>query len=90
MVAHRAGADRRRLAAAKALNFDHEVYRWIVAGPPIAAGAFLALQASARWRDYEETMAAGDALPAGRGLKGVGVALCVYAIVALAATILDG
>jgi len=78
------------LVAAKALNFNHEVYRWIVAAPPIAAGAFLALQASVRWRTYEDKMVAGHPLPAGRGLKSMGAALCVYAVVALAATILDG
>jgi len=78
------------LAAAKALHFDHEVYRWVVAAPPIAAGAFLALQASVRWRRYETAMTAGEPLPAGRGLKAASVALSVYAAVALLATVLDG
>ena len=78
------------LAAAKALHFDHEVYRWIVAAPPIAGGAFLAVQAAARWRTYESVMSAGEPLAVHRGLKGIGIALCVYAAVALLAIVLDG
>lgn len=78
------------LAAAKALNFNHELYRWIVAAPPIAAGAFLAVQSAVRWRTYESAMNAGDPLAVHRGLKGIGTALCVYAAIALVAIILDG
>ena len=78
------------IAAAKALNFHHEVYRWIVAAPPVALGAVLAWESVVRWRTYETTMRAGGRLPVGRGIKLVGVTLAVYAVVALLATVLDG
>jgi putative membrane protein len=78
------------VAAAKALPFDHEVWRWTIAAPPIVAGAFLALDATVRWRRYEDLMRAGGQLPAGRGLKLVGAGLCAYALVALLVSVLDG
>src|SRR3954468_16477429 len=78
------------LPAAKALNFNHDVYRWIVAAPPIALGATLAIEAVVRWRVYESAMREGRRLPAGRGVKLFGVAVAVYAVFALTATILDG
>ena len=39
--------------AAKGLRFEHEVWRWVIAPPPIVAGAALAIDARARWRRYE-------------------------------------
>jgi putative membrane protein len=78
------------VAAAKALHFNHEVWRWVVSAPPIALGAVLAMEAVWRWRTYEATMRAGGSLPVGRGIKVLGVTLAVYAVVALVATILDG
>ena len=58
------------LAAAKLLDFDSEVLRWVVAGPPIVAGAAMAADAVQRWRRYEAAMRAGVPLPTGRGLAG--------------------
>jgi putative membrane protein len=78
------------VAAAKALEFHHALLRWVVAGPPIAAGALRALHATLRWRTYEDAMRRGSRLPVGRGLKPLGIALCVYALVALVASALDG
>jgi putative membrane protein len=78
------------IAAAKALNFDHEVWRWVIAAPPVLAGALLAAEAPARWRRYEDAMRAGRPLPVGRGMAAVGLALALYAVVALIAAALDG
>jgi len=78
------------IAAAKALDFHHDVWRWAVAGPPILAGALLAADATVRWRTYEDAMRAGRRLPVGRGLRAFGLALCAYALIALAASALDG
>ena len=78
------------VAAAKALNFHHTAWRWVVAAPPIAGGAALAIEAFVRWRTYERSMRTGRRLPAGRGLKVMGVLLFVYAIVALVASAADG
>jgi putative membrane protein len=78
------------VAAAKALDFNHDVWRWVIAGPPMLAGALLALDARARWRRYEDAMRARRPLPAGRGIKLIGAALAVYAVVALVVAALDG
>ena len=78
------------IAAAKALEFNHDVYRWIVAAPPIAGGALLALEATFRRKTYQEAMRSDGPLPGSRGLKLLGGALCVYAVVALIAVALDG
>jgi putative membrane protein len=78
------------VAAAKALEFNHDVYRWIVAAPPIAGGALLALEATIRRRNYQEAIRSGTPLPGSRGLKLLGGVLCVYAVIALAAVALDG
>jgi putative membrane protein len=78
------------VVAAKALEFHHEVWRWVVAGPPVAAGAVLAADAVRRWRLYEDAMRSGRRLPVGRGISAVGVTLCVYALVVLAAVAFDG
>ena len=77
------------IAGAKALDFEHEVWRWVVAAPPIVFGAVLAFEARRRWRLVEDAMGAGRPLPAGRWLTFVGVAVSAYAVVALAATVLD-
>jgi putative membrane protein len=78
------------IAAAKALHFHHEVVRWVIAGPPIVAGALLAADATNRWRTYEEAMRAGRRLPVGRGLRVIGFLLCAYGVLALVASALDG
>jgi putative membrane protein len=78
------------VAGAKALEFNHDVWRWVISGPPIVAGALLALDARARWRRYEDAMRTRRPLPAGRGIGFVGTALAVYAIVALLVVLLDG
>ena len=49
--------------AAKGLDFDHEVWRWVIAAPPIVGGAALALDARSRWRRYEEAMLDERPLP---------------------------
>jgi putative membrane protein len=78
------------IVAAKALEFNHDVWRWIIAVPPVLAGATMAGRATVRWREHEEAMRAGRPLPVGRGLRlGGGVALCVYAVLALLASALD-
>lgn len=77
------------LVAAKALNFDHELARWIVAAPPVAVGAVLAVGASVRWRQYEVAMRSGHPLPIGRGVRLLGIGLALYAVVALVAVALD-
>jgi putative membrane protein len=77
------------VAAAKALDFHHDTWRWLIAGPPILAGALLAAQAPARWRRYEDAMRGGRRLPVGRGTAALGLGLAVYAVVALIATALD-
>jgi putative membrane protein len=77
------------VAAAKALNFNHEWIRWLLATPPLLAGGFLGLAAHSRWQLYEDAMRAGRSLPVGRQLKSVAVGLAVYAIIALAAMLID-
>ena len=78
------------VAAAKALHFHHELWRWTVAGPPIAAGVLIAFEATQRWRAYEQAMQSGRPLPVGRGLQATGVLLAAYALLALAASALEG
>jgi putative membrane protein len=76
--------------AAKALNFHHDAWRWVIAVPPIVGGALLALDATARWRTYEREMRTGARLSAGRGLKLIGVLIFIYAVVVLVAAATDG
>jgi putative membrane protein len=78
------------IVAAKALNFEHEVWRWVVAVPPIAGGGVLGAYATLHWRRYEAAMRAGRELPVGRGVAALGVAVAAYALVVLVASILDG
>jgi putative membrane protein len=78
------------IAAAKALHFHHDIWRWTIAGPPIVGGVVLAIDATVRWRTYEDAMRAGSRLPVGRGLRAFGILLGAYAILALAATAIDG
>jgi uncharacterized membrane protein YidH (DUF202 family) len=77
------------VAAAKALDFQHDVWRWVIAGPPILGGALLALEARRRWAIYEDAMRRGRPLPVGRGLSVIGLAIFVYAVIALIAAVLD-
>ncbi len=78
------------IVAAKALNFEHEWLRWLVAVPPIVAGALVAGDAYARWRTYDAAMRAGRPLPAGRGLALLAIGMVVYAVVVLTALLIDG
>ena len=77
------------IAAAKALEFHHALWRWVVAAPPIVAGALLAARTPERWRTYERAMRTGRRLPVGRGLKALGIGLGIYALIALLAVTLD-
>jgi putative membrane protein len=77
------------VAAAKALSFDHEVLRWVVAVPPILAGALMAGLAPQRWRSTQQALDAARPIPIGRGVALLGTGLAVYAVVALAAVALD-
>jgi len=78
------------IAAAKALEFEHETWRWVIATPPIVAGALLAAAAPARWRRYEQAMRAGRPLPVGPGAAALGLGLALYAVVALIVAAVDG
>jgi putative membrane protein len=78
------------VVAAKSINFNHEVWRWVVAAPPLLAGAAVAIHAPIRWRTYEAAMSSGRRLPVGRGLVSAGVALGVYALVTLIVMFVDG
>ena len=78
------------LVVAKALEFHHEVWRWTLAGPPILAGAAIAAQATARWREYESAMTSGRVPPVGRGLRLLGLGVAADAVLALIASALDG
>lgn len=77
------------LLAAKALNFDHEAVRWLVAAPPIVAGALLAGDSHRRWRTYEDAMQRGQPLVTGRGLSALAIAVAGYGMVVLVATLVD-
>lgn len=78
------------VAGAKALHFDHEVWRWVIAVPPVIGGAILGFDARRRWTGYERDIEADRPLPVGRGVSALGIGLCVYAVVALLAIVLDG
>ena len=78
------------VVGAKGLDFHHEVVRWMLAGPPIAGGALMALASHRRWRAYDLQMRQGRPLTAGRGLVVLAIAVAVYALVALVGTALDG
>jgi putative membrane protein len=78
------------VAAAKALDFDHEAVRWAIAVPPMAAGALLALEARRRLRAYAAAMERGAPLPVGRRPGLMAVAVAAYATLVLLATVLDG
>lgn len=78
------------IVAAKALNFDHDVWRWVVSVPPIAGGGILAAYATMHWRRYEAAMRAGRELPVGRGAVTLGIAIAIYAALVLVAAIADG
>jgi putative membrane protein len=77
------------IAGAKALDFDHAVWRWFVSAPPIVAGAVLAVEARRRWRLYETDIAAGRPLPVGRWFGPIGIGIAIYAVIALLAAVLD-
>jgi putative membrane protein len=78
------------VVAAKALDFHHDTWRWIVATPPFLAGALVGLTAVRRWRTYEDAMREGRDLPVGRGFAVLGVGLAVYAALVLVASAIDG
>ena len=78
------------VVAAKALEFNHDALRWIVAVPPIVAGAALAVESRRRWRLVEDAMRAGRPLPVGRGLTAIAVFICAYAVLVLVVATLYG
>jgi len=78
------------IAAAKALSFDHDTLRWIVAAPPVVAGTWLAASSPVRGERYEAAMRAGHALPVGLAPRLLAFGVAAYAVVALLATALDG
>jgi putative membrane protein len=78
------------IVVAKALEFQHEIWRWTVAVPPMLAGAVIAGRAASRWREYEDAMASGRRLPVGRGMRLLGFGVAAYALLALIASAVDG
>lgn len=77
-------------AAAKGLRFDHDLLRWMVAAPPMAAGAVLSVAALKRWRATEGAMHQGTPIAIGKGFNLLAFMVAAYAVVVLAASILDG
>jgi putative membrane protein len=77
------------IAAAKALGFHHEFWRWTVAAPPILIAIALMIEATQRWYAYEEAMRHDRRLPVGRWLKPLTVILVAYAVLALLAVAFD-
>src|SRR3954463_11268734 len=65
------------VVAAKALEFHHDVWRWVVSVPPIVAGALLAIESRRRWQLVEDAMRAGRPLPVGRVLRAISAFICV-------------
>lgn len=78
------------VAAAKAIEFHHDALRWVVAGPPLAMGTFLAARAPQRMRAYDRAMRAGHVLPVGRQPQILAAALALYGVIVLLAVALDG
>jgi putative membrane protein len=78
------------VVAAKALDFESEVWRWVVAGPPLVAGTALALRSRVRHRAYEAAMRAARPLPAGPDAGVFALGLAAYAVAVIVATALDG
>ena len=77
------------LVAAKALNFHHELVRWLIAGPPIAGGALLAMHSERRWGSYEAAMRRGEPLVAGKHLPLLAIAVAGYGLLVLVGAALD-
>jgi putative membrane protein len=77
------------LLGAKALEFHHELLRWVVSAPPIVAGALLAGDSYRRWRAYEDAMQSGRPLLTGRGLPVLAIALALYGVVVLVVIAID-
>ena len=78
------------VAAAKLADFQHELVRWVIAGPPLVAGAMTASRAAGRWRTYEDAMRRGASLPVGRGVGLLAHGLAAYGAVVVVALALDG
>lgn len=77
------------LAAAKALEFDHELARWLISAPPVLAGAVLAARAPKRWRATQDALAEDRPIPVGHTIAPLGFGLAAYAILALVVVALD-
>jgi putative membrane protein len=77
------------IVAAKAIEFNHDVWRWVVCVPPLVGGFALALRSRGRRRAYDEAMRADRPLPTGRDADIVSVALALYAVLVLVAVVLD-
>ena len=74
----------------KAVTFDSDVFRWVVALPPIVGGVALAAYALKRRGGYEAAMRERTPLRAGQGLPLIVGAICAYGVIALVAIVLDG
>lgn len=77
------------VAAAKALDFQHELVRWLVAAPPLVAGTVLAAASVRRWRTVETTMRQGGRLPVDRDVRLLGFGIAAYGVLVLVACALD-
>lgn len=77
------------LLAAKAIDFSSDAWRLLVGVPPIVGGAAVAVRSRARWRAYDRAMREGRPLPSSPDATGVALALAAYAVLVLAAAVLD-
>jgi putative membrane protein len=73
------------LAAAQLLEFQSDVARLVVALPPIALGALLALTSYRRWQANQRAMRLGEPLPTGGPPRilaaGIGAVAVVVAVI---------
>jgi putative membrane protein len=78
------------VAGAKAVHFNHEVWRWLVTVPPIIGGGIAALEGARRYQEVERALQEGRALPLGPRLMVAGAVLAAYALLVLVAVVADG
>lgn len=78
------------IAAAKALNFEHDLARWLVAAPPVLGGVLLAAMAPRRMHAYERAMRSDRSLPVGGHPALLAVGLAAYGVLALVVSAVDG
>jgi putative membrane protein len=77
------------LLAAKAIEFEHDVWRWVVCLPPLLGGAAVALRSRGRRRANDEAMHAGRPLPTGPDADILSFALALYAVLVIVAVVFD-